>query len=240
VALPRTTPPELDVTAPPSHPLPTPAPLPAATAPAPRRGLKRLGWLVGLVVLGTAAAAAAFLIRPGNEGATPTPTATASVPAAQRPPQSYPTDAFDLTLPAEWRARCLEAQGKCADEPLGEGQIRSAFAKEGPTSETITIDRTRLPEGAAPVSLESAIGRVDEALTALPGYTKADGSPRPFKSGEREAMEHSFTSQDPQRRAGTVFVFKHDQDVYVITGAGPDPASAKNAADLALAGLEPR
>ena len=55
---------------------------------------------------------------------------------------------------------------------------------------------------------------------------------------KKGARTFSFTSK-ANPPAGTVFVLKHDQDVYVITGTGPDPRAASDAAQLAIDSLTP-
>jgi len=125
---------------------------------------------------------------------------------------------------------------------MSEDQRRSAFVKgTGPSSVALTIDRTRLSP-AADVSLNEIIEAAEQPLFAtVSGYDRAEGMPRRITlPPDREAMELSFTSREPERPAGTVFAFKHQNDVYVINVRGPDPGTARDEAIRVVEGLEPR
>jgi hypothetical protein len=235
------TPPELDATVAPSHPLRTPQPL--ETAPEPHRGggSKRALFLVGLLVLATGAAVFAFLIKPSPEQTnTATPTATSSPGGTPDAPQVITTEAYTLSLPGGWI-------NKCTDQPdcpgAGEKQFRSAFVKgQGTAQSTLTIDRTRLSSAAESPTLATVIAAQDEQLIAsIAGYRRAEGMPRTVALQQgRQAMELSFTSSEAPGEAGSVFAFKHKNDVYVVIVRGPDSKSARDDALSAVESLEPR
>jgi hypothetical protein len=236
------TPPELDATVAPHHPLPTPQPLEAAREPhPPGHGRRRALFLLGLLGLAVAAAVMVVLFKPSPEpGPGPTPTATTTAGGTAQAPQTFPTDAFELTLPGEWRSRCLDQQD-C--DGAGKDQWRSAFIKgQGTAQSTLIIDRTRLNPAADNPSLAEVIRTVDDTLIGnVAGYRRAADMPRTIQLQEgRRAIELSFTASEAPGEAGTVFAFKHRNDIYVVTVRGPDATSARNDALSAVEGLEPR
>ena len=237
------TPPPLDATVAPSNPLLTPAPIEATKEPKPRSGMRRVVWVAGLLVLATVAAAVVMFARPSSDPtstATPTPSADGAAGRRRGPAQLQ-----HRRVPADALGRlgepCLE-QAKCGTARTGKNQRRSAFVKgTGPESVSLVIDRTRLSP-AADVSLNEIIEEAEQPLFAtVSGYDRAKGMPRRITlPPDREAMELSFTSREPERPAGTVFAFKHKNDVYVINARGPDPATTRDEAIRAVDGLEPR
>ncbi|HET6550594.1 MAG TPA: hypothetical protein VFG79_19165, partial [Solirubrobacter sp.] len=169
------------------------------------------------------------------DAAPPAQAATAGGDPTAVAQRTYPTDAFKIRLPADWKPKCIEEQGTCAGQALQGDQYRSAWSKGGGSSAlTLVIDRTPLGDSISHVSLSELVGGVDDTFaTSLPGYERGKLSKAP-----KGARTFSFTSE-ANPPAGTVFVFKHEQDVYVITGTGPDPGSARAAAQLAIESLKP-
>jgi hypothetical protein len=181
--------------------------------------------------------------RPSSDPPPPaTPTATtAGETTGDADLRNFNTDAFRLTLSGDWENPCLE-QAECGNARMGKNQRRSAFVKgTGPESVSLVIDRTRL-NARAELSLNEIIEEAEQPLFAtVSGYDRAEGMPRRITlPPDIDARELAFTSREPERPAGTVFAFKHRNDVYVINARGPDPATTRAEAIRAVDGLEPR
>jgi hypothetical protein len=206
--------------------------------------MRRVVWLAGLVALAIVAFIVVTLMRPSSDPAppaTPTPTTAGGEPSGGADLRNYNTDAFTLTLSGDWENPCLE-QTECGNARTGENQRRSAFVKgSGPESVSLVIDRTRL-NPRAELSLNEIIEEAEQPLFAtVSGYNRSEGMPRRITlPPDIDARELSFTSREPERPAGTVFAFKHENDVYVVNVRGPDQATARDEAIRAVDGLEPR
>ena len=233
----------LDATVPPQRPLATPVPQHAE--PARGRGIRWVVWLPILLVLAGGAAAAAFMVRP-DPGPGPSPEATATAPSDDPGGQgtsTFPTNSFELTLPGEWTAKCLERSDDCSGGQVPSGVRRSAFVSgTGADQSKLSVDRAPLT-GAARSLAVSAIAEQAESVLAkgLNGYLRSSDAVRTVTMGDkREAKEFSFTSVNPDFKNGTVVVFKEGSDAYIITGIGPEPAGAKKVAEVAAQSLTPR
>jgi hypothetical protein len=201
--------------------------------------MRRVLWIVGLVLLGALAAVVVIMSKPSSDP--PPPATTPAEPPGEGELRTFNTDAFKLTLSGDWENPCLE-QAKCENARMGKNQRRSAFVKgTDPTAVSLTIDRTRV-NARADLSLNEIIDAAEQPLFAtVSGYDRAEGMPRRITlPPDIEARELSFTSREAKRPAGTVFAFKHRNDVYVINARGPDPGTARDEAIRAVDGLEPR
>jgi hypothetical protein len=234
------TPPELDATVSPSHPLPTPAPLETAPEPHRRGGTgRRILFLVGLLVLATVAAGVAFMAKPSDDPG-PSATATATTSPGETPgrPQVFSTDAFNLTLGGDWSQTCLDRQ-ECEGRKVGESTFRTLFVKDAGTARSrLTIDRTRFSKAADPPPLSEVIGQVDAALRrSVTGYQP--GEPQTVVLPNARAIELGFTASEAPGEAGSVFAFVQGQDVYIVMVRGPNADTARSDALSAAEALEP-